>query len=98
MMAQFDHTICGVHYTRSTVVFELGDGREIHAPREWFPALSAIRDPRTEPWRIVDDGDAVEWPRLGERVSSRFLLSLRQGLSAVAEPSVSAQGVQGLGQ
>ena len=77
MIVPLDHAICSVEIKKSALCVELMDGRQLCAPLEWFPMLSAARDHGG--CRIASDGLSVEWPDLGERVTVEFLLAGRHG-------------------
>ena len=83
MMVPIDHRAVEVTFTRKSLSVELSDGRQIVAPLEWFPALHLATASRREHWQIASDGNIVEWPYLGERVSVQFLLSLKPGWNLV---------------
>lgn len=79
MIVPLDHTICEVTFTRQALCVELCDGRTVCAPLEWFPLLSAATIPMRDDFEIAVDGLTVEWPDLGEKVSSDFMLAKRNG-------------------
>ena len=81
MIVPLDHTICEVTIARQSLCVEFADGRQVCAPLEWFPLLSAACIPDRDEWEIAEDGLSVSWPALGERVSSDFLLARRQSVA-----------------
>lgn len=81
MIVPLDHTICEVKLDRRTLCVGFADGRTVCAPLEWFPMLNAATPPARDQFEISADGFSVAWPRLGERVSSEFLLSRRQSVA-----------------
>lgn len=81
MIVPLDHTICEVQIARQSLCVVFVDGRQVCAPLEWFPALSAANIPDRDDWQIADDGMSVCWPALGERVSADFLLARRQSVA-----------------
>jgi hypothetical protein len=84
MIVPLDHTICEVMIDRRTLCVEFVDGRQVCAPLEWFPLLSAAAPADRDDFRIADDGLSVSWPKLGERVSAEFLLARRQSVARQA--------------
>lgn len=80
MIVPLDHTICDVRFERRSLCVELGDGRKLCAPLEWFPMLSAAKVDQLDGYRIADDGLSISWPELGETVSADFLLARRYGI------------------
>jgi hypothetical protein len=91
MMVPLDHRAVEVSFTRYAMCVELSDGRKICAPLEWFPALDCAAPTRRDHWEILDDGNTLHWPYLGERISMAFLMSLKAGES-VALGGVAAAG------
>jgi hypothetical protein len=59
------------------VVFDLADGRAVEAPIEWFPLLQAASKDAREGYEVEDDGRAINWPELGERVSVEAVMLVR---------------------
>jgi hypothetical protein len=64
-------------FPANRVIFDLADGRAIETPIEWFPLLQAVSKDARECYRIEDDGRAIAWPELGERVTAEALLLVR---------------------
>jgi hypothetical protein len=81
MIVPLDHSICEVTIARQSLCVEFVDGRQVCAPLEWFPLLSAAAPADRDGFRIADDGLSVSWPRLGETVSAEFLLARRQSVA-----------------
>ncbi|WP_313228597.1 DUF2442 domain-containing protein [Sphingobium yanoikuyae] len=69
--------ICDVTFVGRQVQFELADERIVKVPLEWFPILSLSPAGDREDYQIEDDGRAVVWPRLGERVTVDGILLTR---------------------
>lgn len=69
--------ICDVTFAGRQVQFELADDRIVTVPLEWFPILSLSPAGDREDYQIEDDGRAVAWPRLGERVTVDGILLTR---------------------
>jgi hypothetical protein len=81
MIVPIDHTIHDVTITRHSMCVELADGRQLCAPLEWFPLLSAAKPAQREEFVIAEDGLSVAWPTLGETVSADYLLARRQSVA-----------------
>ncbi|AIT81615.1 hypothetical protein JI59_18520 [Novosphingobium pentaromativorans US6-1] len=71
--------MCDVRFERRSLCVELGDGRLLCAPLEWFPILNAAKAGQLDGFEIAGDGLSISWPDLGETVSSDFLLARRTG-------------------
>ncbi|WP_293920661.1 DUF2442 domain-containing protein [Sphingobium sp. UBA5915] len=61
--------ICDVTFACSQVRFALGDDRIVMVPIDWFPALALATPGDRSNYQIEDDGRAVVWPHLDERVT-----------------------------
>ena len=81
MIVPLDHAICDVRLEKRNLCVEFADGRLVCAPLDWFPLLDAARADLREEFEIAEDGLTVTWPRLGERVSSDFLLARRKSVA-----------------
>lgn len=77
MLVPLDHSIAAVMFARQALCIEFADGRSVCAPLEWFPALLAARPDERDRWKLAADRHSVEWPDLGETVTSAFLLAKR---------------------
>lgn len=69
--------ICDVTFAGRQVQFDLADDRIVTVPLEWFPILSLSPAGDREDYQIEDDGRAVAWARLGERVTIDGILLTR---------------------
>ncbi len=69
--------ICDVTFVGRQVRFELADDRIVTVPLEWFPILALSPAGDREDYQIEDDGRAVAWPRLGERITVDGILLTR---------------------
>jgi hypothetical protein len=66
-----------VDVTDDALVVELSDGRTVSAPIAWYPRLlHATRRERSR-WRLVGDGEGINWPDLDEDISVAGLLKGR---------------------
>lgn len=75
-LARLDSRACHVRFAYGQLMIELTDGRSITAPVEWFPALARATPPERQEFEIRDDGKAIEWSHLGERVTVAGMLAL----------------------
>lgn len=69
--------IWNVTFANRQVQFELADERIVTVPLEWFPILSLSPAGDREDYQIEDDGRAVAWPSLGERITVDGILLAR---------------------
>jgi Protein of unknown function (DUF2442) len=63
-----------VAFTERTLEVALSDGRTLSVPLVWFPRLFGATAEQRSRWRLVDDGQAIEWDDVGEGVSVEGLL------------------------
>ena len=66
-----------VRFTRSSLVVQLADGREISAPLVWFPRLSKASPAQRRKWRLIGGGIGIHWPAVDEDISEEGLLATR---------------------
>lgn len=74
----------GVSVDADRLSIELVDGRRLAVPLAWFPRLLAAPAAQRANWRLLDDGQGINWPDLDEDLSVDGLL----GGSTVPAPSV----------
>ena len=60
------------HETKMTIYLE--DGRELSVAREWFPKLRNASQKQLNIWRLIGDGEGIQWPDLDEDISVEKLL------------------------
>lgn len=72
--------IRSVSITRSTLTFEIEDGRSVSAPLNWFPRLEAATFKERGNWSLIGAGYGAHWPDLDEDVSIEALLLGRRSL------------------
>ena len=65
------------------LVAELGDGREIRGPLEWFPRLRDAPPERRADYRLVGRGVGVHWPDVDEDLSAAGLLAGRPSIEFI---------------
>ena len=60
------------------ITFVLTDGREISAPTEWSPRLSAAAQGQRDRFEVEPGGLIVEWPELDEHIGVWPLLGVSE--------------------
>ena len=63
--------------TDHALTVELGDGRSISAPIEWYPRLSHTTRQERDNWRPIGGGRGIHWGELDEDISLENLLAGR---------------------
>ena len=53
---------------------DLADGRRVSVPLVWFPRLLHADPAQRENWRLLGDGQGINWPDLDEDLSVEGLL------------------------
>ena len=61
-------------FTDDELVVRLADGRTVAVPLVWFPRLAHADDAQRRDFRIIGDGEYVNWPALDEDISVAGLL------------------------
>ena len=56
---------------------ELSDGRSISVPLDWFPRLAHATPSERGNWRLIGEGEGVNWPDLDEDISVEGLIAGR---------------------
>ena len=59
------------------LIVHLADERAISVPLSWFPRLLHGLPEERASWRLLGDGDAIEWPVLDEHVGVEGVLAGR---------------------
>jgi hypothetical protein len=77
LVLETDPVASRVEVSVDRLVVELGDGRTITVPLEWFPRLAHGTGAERANWRLLADGYAIEWPDLDEHVGVEGLLAGR---------------------
>ena len=67
-----------VTITDETLSVDLGDGRRLVVPLNWYPRLLHGTPTEREHWRLIGDGYAIEWPDLDEHIGIDGLLAGRR--------------------
>ena len=65
-----------VELSAEEIRVDLLDGRAIIVPLAWFPRLLRAAPADRENWRIICDGERIQWPSIDEDLS---VLSLLRG-------------------
>jgi hypothetical protein len=60
--------------TDHALTVELGDGRSISAPIEWYPRLAHATPQERDNWRLIGGGRGIHWEDLDEDISLESLL------------------------
>jgi hypothetical protein len=63
-----------VELTAEQIRVDLLDGRAIIVPLEWFPRLFRASPADRANWRIICDGERIQWPSIDEDLSVISLL------------------------
>jgi hypothetical protein len=63
-----------VAVTADEVVVHLADGRTVTVPLVWFPRLLHASQIERTDFRLIGDGEYINWPSLDEDVSVAGLL------------------------
>lgn len=53
---------------------DLADGRRLSVPLAWFPRLLHADSAQRDNWRLLGDGQGINWPDLDEDLSVEGLL------------------------
>ncbi|MDI6755006.1 MAG: DUF2442 domain-containing protein [Thermodesulfobacteriota bacterium] len=57
-----------------SITVDLVDGRTISAPLAWYPRLGHGTPQERNHWRLIGDGQGINWPDLDEDLSVEGLL------------------------
>jgi len=66
-----------VHFRDDTLEVDLSDGRVIAVPIAWYPRLSAGSEAERNAWRLVGNGQGIQWTALDEDISVEGLIAGR---------------------
>ncbi len=66
--------INNVRVTSRALIVELGDGRTVSVPVEWYPRLAYGSMKERQEWRLIGPGIGIHWPALDEDISVDGLL------------------------
>lgn len=73
-----------VRVTGSALVVELGDGRTVSAPLDWYPRLAEGRPAERRRWEFIGGGTGIHWPDLDEDISVEGLLAGRRSMESAS--------------
>jgi Protein of unknown function (DUF2442) len=73
-----------VAVTQDELVLHLVDGRTLSVPLVWFPSLLEASPEQRNAFRLIGDGEYINWPELDEDLSVAGLL---RGISAAQKRS-----------
>ena len=68
--------------TDDALTVELGDGRRISAPIEWYPRLLHATQQERDNWRLIGGGQGIHWRDLDEDISIESLLAGRGSMES----------------
>ena len=72
--------------TDDTLSVDLTDGRSVSVPLAWYPRLAHGTPAERENWRVIGQGEGIQWPDLDEDISVEGLLAGRA--SGESQPSL----------
>ena len=78
LVLEKEPAVVNVTVTDEKLVVDLGDGRSIMVPLEWYPRLVHGTPPERNHWQLLGDGYAIEWPDLDEHIGVEGLLAGRR--------------------
>ncbi len=67
-----------VTVTEEALVVDLTDGRILSVPIAWYPRLLHGTQQERDNWRLIGDGEGINWPDLDEDLSVASLLAGRR--------------------
>ena len=63
-----------VSFSKTKMMIEFEDGRELSIPLEWFVKLRNATKEQLENWRFIGRGEGIHWEDLDEDISIENLL------------------------
>lgn len=69
-----DERVEAVHFTRTSLVVDLRDGRSISVPLSWYPRLLQATAKQRAVWEICGGGYGIHWPEIDEDLHVEGLL------------------------
>ena len=70
--------------TDHALTVELGDGRSISAPIQWYPRLAHATRQERKNWRLIDGGRGIHWRDVDEDITVESLLAGRRSAESQA--------------
>src|ERR1044072_2464793 len=77
LVLETDPVATHVDVTGERLTAHLADGRVISVPLAWFPRLMHGSPRERASWRLLGEGDAIEWSALDEHAGIEGLLAGR---------------------
>ncbi len=68
----------GVSFETGRMIVALADGRSLSIPLEWYPRLQHGTTADRDNWRLLGQGEAIEWPDIDEHVGVSGLVAGRR--------------------
>ena len=63
--------------TDDTLTVELSDGRSVSVPLAWYPRLLHATGEERRKWRLIAQGEGINWPDVDEDISVELLIAGR---------------------
>ena len=70
--------VAAVSFVEDQLALRLVDGRTLSVPIDWSPRLAHATPEERNHWRLIADGEGINWPDLDEDISVRHLLEGRR--------------------
>lgn len=67
-----------VSFVEGQLTLKLFDGRTLSVPIDWSPRLAHATPDEKNHWRLIADGEGINWPDLDEDISVRHLMEGRR--------------------
>jgi hypothetical protein len=99
----FEARAVDVRVTKDELIVELIDHRRLSVPLWWFPRLLNASSAARRRWRLLGDGEGINWPGPDEDISVAGLLKgipsmeSRESLARAGVPLPPRQGSNALG-
>ena len=78
LVLEIDPVATQVDVSDERLTVHLADGRVVSVPIEWFPRLLHGLPEQRSNWRLLGEGDAIEWEDLDEHIGVEALLAGRK--------------------
>jgi hypothetical protein len=83
LMLEVDPIVLTIEITDTHLIVELTDGRRLSVPLIWYPRLSHSTEEERLNWKLLGDGDVIEWADLDEHIEIQGLLAGRKSGESV---------------
>ena len=84
LVLETDPVATHVEVTEHRLTVHLEDGRVVSVPLSWFPRLQHGSPQERENWRLLGEGDGIEWQDLDEHIGVGGLLAGRKSGESTA--------------